>query len=216
MRSLNLRSIERRSFRAILSGGLIEMMFGSASSYALSDAGASSVGSSCALIAGCALGLLGTSVFRRDYVIPRVGRVVFSPRRDQRVRRMRVLLAVSVAVTVGLVVITALGLHVRSPASRSISGHHVAAIISAVVVLPLAALSFFLDSARFVLLGALIAMAEFALTTFDRYGGPPHDRVIVYALLGTIAFAIGVLSFVRVVRRVSRRVIGEEVSADER
>jgi hypothetical protein len=217
MNGLNLHDIERRGWRATLQGGLTEILFGilmlgGATSYVLSDFGAPSSASSGALLAACALGLLLTYVLRRRYVAPRVGRARFSAARRRRLRRMRVLLAACVAVTVGLVVATVLAGRANAGVLGVLHGYRIAAVVSAVVLVPLGALALFLDHPRFLLLGGLIAAAEFALATFDRYGGPPHDRVLAYGVLGAVSLIVGFATFARFVRRVPR--IDREVSND--
>jgi hypothetical protein len=209
MNGLDLRDIEQRSWRTTLQGGLTEILFGilllgGAASYVLSDFGAPSPASSGALLTACVLGLLLTYVLRRRYVAPRVGRARFSAARRRRLRRMRVLLAACVAATVGLVVATVLAGRANAGVLGVLHGYRMAAVVSAVVLVPLGALALFLDHPRFLLLGGLIAAAEFALATFDRYGGPPHDRVLTYGVLGAVSLAVGFVTFARFVRRVPR------------
>jgi len=209
MNELDLRTIERRSWRAALRGGLTEILFGTlmlggAASYVLSDFGAPSIASTGALLAACVLGVLLTHVLRQRHVAPRVGRAKFSAARRRRLRRMRVLLAACVVVTIGLVVATALAGRADTGVLGVLRGYRMAAVVSTVVLVPLGVLALFLDHPRFLLLGGLIAAAEFVLATLDRYGGPPHDRVLVYGVIGGASLAIGFATFARFVRRVPR------------
>jgi hypothetical protein len=209
MRPLSLHDIERQSWRATLHGGVIEilfgiMMFAAALSYLSSDVGASSAFSLAVLVGVQGAGLLLCLFLRRRYVAPRVGRVVFSPTRRKRLLRMRILLAVAVSCTAALVVLTALAGRSNAPALSGLSPYRVAAVVSAVVLLPLGTLAYFLEFPRFLLLGLYIALAEVALAWFDAHGGAAHDEAIVYAALGLIGSTIGWITFVRFLRRVPR------------
>lgn len=219
MNPMNLRDLERRSWRTTLRGGLTEILFGilwlgGAASYALSDLGAPSAASTGTLVASCVVGLVLTQVLRRRYIAPRVGRARFSADRRRRLQRMGALLAVCVAATVGLVVVTALAGRTDVSVLGAFAGYRMAAVVSAVVLVPLGLLALFLDHPRFLLLGGLIAAAEFALATLDRYGGPPHDRVLVYGVVGVVSLVIGLATLARFVRRIPP-VRGEAIADGE-
>jgi hypothetical protein len=218
MNELSLRNIERRSWRATLHGGLIEilfgiMMFAAALSYLSSDVGASSAVSLVVLVGVQGAGLLLSIFLRRRHIAPRVGHVVFSRMRKKRLLRMKILLAIAVLCTTVMVVLTAIAGRSNTSSLSSLTPYSVAAIVSAVVLLPLGALAYFLEFPRFLLLGLYITAAEFALARFDACGGAAHDEAIVYAALGLIGSTIGWVTFVRFLRRVPRT--GPEVTGDE-
>lgn len=209
MNQLSLHDIERRGWRATLQGGLIEilfgiMMFAAALSYLVSDIGASSAISLVVLIGVQGAGLLLSIFLRRRYIAPRVGHVVFSPMRKKRLLRMKILLAIAVLCTMVLVVLTAIAGRSNASSLSALTPYSVAAIVSAIVLLPLGALAYFLEFPRFLLLGLYIAAAEFVLGWFDAHGGAAHDEVIVYAVLGLIGSTIGWITFVRFLQRVPR------------
>ena len=207
MRELSLRNIERRSWRSTMGGGVIEimfgiMMFGGAISYLVSDLGAPSAASTASLVVLHAAALALMLWMRKRYVLPRVGRAAFSANRMRRLRRMRVLLAVCVAATVTLVVLTVLAGRTGVSLLGPVSAAPIVAVVAVIVLVPLGALAIFLDYPRFLLLGVLIVAAEGALALFDRYGAPPFDRTLVYGTIGLISLILGLISFLRFLRRV--------------
>jgi len=209
MRDLSLHHIERRSWRATLRGGLIEVMFGvmmfaGAAAYLVSDLGAPSAASTATLIGLHVVALALMLWMRHRFVTPRIGRVAFSANRKRRLRRMSILLAVCVLATVALVVLTTLAQRTGISLLGPISAAPVVAIVAVIVLVPLGALAFFLDYPRFLLLGGLVVAAEAVLALFERYGGPPHDRTLVFGAIGLVSLTIGLIAFVRFVRRVPR------------
>ena len=89
MRELSLHNIERRSWRTTMQGGLIEilfggMMFAGAMSYLISDLGAPSAASTATLIMLHLAALLLMIWMRKKYILPRIGRAVFSGSRKRR------------------------------------------------------------------------------------------------------------------------------------
>ena len=206
MNELSLRNIERRSWRRTMGGGVIEimfgiMMFGGAISYLVSDLGAPSAASTATLIVLHAAALLLMLRLRKRYVLPRIGRVAFSANRKRRLRRMTVVLAVCVAVTIALVVMTVLATRTGTSLLGPVSAAPIVAVVAVVVLVPLGALAIFLDYPRFLLLGGLIVAAEGALALFDKYGAPPYDRTVVFGAVGLISLVIGLITFTRFVRR---------------
>jgi len=209
MDRLNLRDIERRSWRTTMEGGLIEILFGvmmvaGAASYLVSDLGAPSAASTATLIALHVGALLLMLWMRRRYVLPRVGRAMFSANRTRRLRRMSLLLAICVLVTIALVVLTVLASRTGRSLLGPVSAAPVVAVVAVIVLVPLGALAIFLDYPRFLLLGGLIVAAEAALALFERYGAPPHDRALVYGTIGLVNLTLGLTLFARFVRRVPR------------
>ena len=209
MNQLNLRTIERRSWRSTMGGGVIEIMFGimmfaGATSYLVSDLGAPSAASTAALIVLHAAALLLMLWLRKRYVLPRVGRATFSANRKRRLRRMTILLAACVAVTVTLVVLTVLASRTEISLLGPISAAPIVAVVAVIVLVPLGALAIFLDYPRFLLLGGLIVAAEAALALFDKYGSPPFDRTLVFGVIGLISLSLGLITFARFLRRVPR------------
>jgi len=209
MSELSLHNIERRSWKATMHGGLLEILFGimllaSASSYLVTDLGAPSAAGTATLIALHIVGLLLMLWMRRRYIVPRVGRAVFGNTRKRRLRWMRVLLAVCVLATVALVVLTVLARRTGISLLGPIGDAPVVAIVAVIVLVPLGALAFFLDTPRFLLLGGMIVAAEVLFAVFEQTGAPPHDRTLVYGALGAGSLAVGLATFARFVRRFPR------------
>jgi hypothetical protein len=218
MRSLDLHDIERRSWRAMLQGGLVEIMFGGmmfagATSYLISDLGASSAASTATLIGLHAAALLLMFWMRRRYVLPRVGRAKFSPNRIRRLRGLRILLAVCVLVTATLVALTVLANRTGTSLLGPVSAAPIVAVVAVIVLVPLGALAVFMNYPRFLLLGGLIVGAEAVLAILGHFGPPPHDRTLVFGIAGVISLALGLTTFVRFMRRVPRP-DSEEVNHD--
>ena len=207
MNGLSLRNIERRSWRSTMGGGVIEimfgvMMFGGAISYLVSDLGAPSAASTATLILLHIAALLLMFRLRKHYVLPRIGRATFSASRKRRLRRMTILLAVCVAATVALVVMTAVAGRTGTSLLGPVSSTPIVAVVAVVVLVPLGALAIFLDYPRFLLLGGLVVAAEAALALFAKYGEPPHGRAIVYGTIGFVSLGLGLITFARFVRRI--------------
>lgn len=209
MNQLSLRNIERRSWQSTMGGGVIEIMFGimmfaGATSYLISDLGAPSAASTAALIVLHAAALLLMLWLRKRYVLPRVGRAAFSANRMRRLHRMRILLGICVAVTVTLVVLTVLATRTGTSLLGPVSAAPVVAVVAVIVLVPLGALAIFLDYPRFLLLGGLVVGAEAVLALLDKYGAPPYDRTLVFGTIGLISLSLGLITFVRFLRRVPR------------
>jgi len=218
MSELSLRQIERRSWKATMQGGLIEILFGimmlaGAVSCLITDLGAPSAAGITVLIALHAVGLLLMFWIRKRYVLPRVGRVVFGATRKRRLRWMIFLLTVCVLATITLVVLTVLAQRTEISLLGPISATPIVAIVTVIVLVPLGAMSLFLDSPRFLLLGGMIVAAEGFCAVFEHIGTPPHHRTLVYGILGVVSLTIGSVTFTRFVRRIPRHnsgVIGYE------
>jgi hypothetical protein len=207
MSKLNLRDIERRSWRSTMGGGVIEIMFGvmmfaGAISYLVSDLGAPSAASTATLVVLHAVALLLMFRLRKRYVLPRIGRATFSTSRKRRLRRMTILLAVCVAATIALVVMTAIAGRTETSLLGPVSATPIVAVVAVVVLVPLGALAVFLDYPRFLLLGGLIVAAEAGLALLAKYGEPPHGRAIVYGTIGLISLVIGLITFARFLQRI--------------
>ncbi len=209
MDNLNLRHIEQRSWKATMQGGSIEILFGimmiaGAISCLITDLGAPSAAGTTTLIALHAVGVLLMFWMRKRYVLPRVGRAVFGTTRKRRLRWMIVLLTVCVLATITLVVLTVLAQRTEISLLGPISAAPIVAIVAVIVLVPLGAMSLFLDTPRFLLLGGMIVGAEGLCAVFEQIGTPPHHRTLVYGILGVVGLAIGSVTFMRFVRRIPR------------
>jgi len=217
MNELSLHDIERRSWKTTMQGGLLEILFGimllaGATSCLVTDLGASSAAGTAMLVLLHVAGLLSMFWMRKRYVVPRVGRAVFGGTRKRRLRWMSLILAICVLATVALVVLTVLAQRTGISLLGPISAAPVVAIVAAIVLVPLGALAIFLDCPRFLWLGGMIVSAETLLAVFERIGSPPHDRTLVYGVLGAVSLTIGFTTFARFVRRVPR--VDREVTGD--
>jgi len=127
-------------------------------------------------------------------VLPRMGTAVFSPQRNNRTKHARIALAIMVAATVGLVVLTASGL-----LQTVIGDWSPYLFIGAVFVLTLSFLAFFLDYPRLYAYGWFLAfMDPFAVWMEAQTGWIFPSGATVF---GGIIVLIGIMTFARFLSR---------------
>jgi hypothetical protein len=110
---------------------------------------------------------------------------------------------VCVLVTAALVVLTHVG---RSPLRlfSQLGGYALPTVVALVVGIPLATIAAFLQFGRMLIHAALFIAATFALTTFGHDFMAPIPGAIAFAVSGSISLLIGVVIFIRFVRRIPR------------
>jgi len=220
MTSIRLQDIERRSWRMSSRDGLTDILFG----FCLLGACVSSVVgmwetpdwvpiASLAVVQFGGFGI--TSWMRRREVTPRTGHVKFAAKRTQRVRFMRIMLGICAAVTVLLVAATSLQHRFGYLLFGKGGAWSVWAIVTAVVMIPIAALAVVFDNPRLLLHGSLFVIAEFLLMVIGLEDFTPYAGPLVFGIGSAISFSIGIPIFVHFLRSVPRITIGSLGSSSD-
>jgi hypothetical protein len=202
MKDLSLRTMEARSWRARQQGGLMDILFGflllGICIAALTDTwGVPSWGRIPVL---AAVQFTGVGVFwflQRRYLLPRLGNVRYGERRQHRIRFTRFALAICVALTAALVVLTALSRRLGISFLGNGSAVTVWAVSAAVVLVPIGVVALVRESPRLVLYGGLIIAGEFLLMVVRVTDFLPLADVLIFGVGSLTAFAIGIPIFVR-------------------
>jgi len=209
MKALDLQRIERKSWRMLHRDGLMDALFGvlflAAAVVGILDQ--TTVPDALRIVALVVIqfsGVLAMTLLRRRCVAPRLGRVKYAPQRVKRMKSLRILLASCVAVTALLVVLTALSGRLGFSFLGDIGGLHVWAIITAVVVVPIAGLALFLDYPRLLIYAGLFSAVEFLHVVVELPKRVPFGAAYAYGAASIIAFAIGIPIFLRFLRTTPR------------
>ncbi|MCP4417456.1 MAG: hypothetical protein GY805_12600 [Chloroflexi bacterium] len=158
---INLKEVERKAFRASFQDGMSDVMLGSVLAVMSLVPWLESLGVKRPfyyLIAFAILVLVWAEkkIITKRFIIPRLGKVTFSPERKNRIKWARVAMSIMVAVTIGLVILTATGaLQGSARASSPWSGY---LFIGAVFVITLSLLAFFLDYPRLYFYGWFLTL----------------------------------------------------------
>ncbi len=217
MQELNLRTIEARSWKVRQQDGLFDIYFG-ALMLAIAVSALTEVLGATSLVRLLTLMVLqfsavgGFALAKRRYATPRVGAVKFGAARVRRSRASRIALLVCVLATVALVVLTAVGRSPVDPFDR-LGRFALPTVVTLIVGIPLTALAIFLQFERILLHAALFAAAAFALAASGKSFMAPIPGAIAFGASGLISVGIGLVLFVRFVRRTPRE--REAVLSDE-
>jgi len=209
MTSIRLHDIERHSWRMTNKDGLLDILFG----FMLLGACISSlVGMwetpdwlrilSLSVIQFSGVGFM--IWMRRRVVVPRIGHVKFAAKRTRRLRTMGIMLGACVAVTVLLVLATSLSNRFGFSLFGEVGAWPVWAVVTAVIMIPIAALAVVLDYPRLLLHGSLFVIAEFLLLVIGLEDITPNAGPIVFGVGSLISFSIGIPIFVHFLRSVPR------------
>jgi hypothetical protein len=212
MGELDLRGIERRSWRMSRQDGLLDALFGviflAAAVVAILDQ--TPVPPAARIASLCAIQFSGVGAvvwIRRRYVAPRLGYVKYSPQRRRSRITLRNMLAICVAATTALVVLTALsdriGLHLIGDLGAW-------GTITAVVLVPIGAIAFFLDYPRLLIYAGLLSGVEFLHIVVGLPSRVPYAGAYAYGAASVVAFAIGIPIYVSFLRRFPRMPVGAE------
>jgi hypothetical protein len=159
----DLQAIERKAFKSTQDDGLLEMQFGAVliilgfTAY-IDDMGISNPYYGYLLIlASPLIVILG----RRYITQPRLGRVIFGMDRQQRQAKMTLILTASVLVGLLMFILGATNV-IRIP--DVLRPYVLSAIIAGAIFLTLAAIGYFMNNRRFVIIGAIFAGSELTIT----------------------------------------------------
>jgi hypothetical protein len=209
MISIRLHDIERRSWRMVNQDGLMDILFGF---MLLGPCVSAFVGM---LETPDWLRLVTLSVIqfsgvgfmiwmRRSAVAPRIGHVKFAARRTRRLRSMRILLGACVAVTALLVAATSLSQRFGFSLFGDVGAWSVFGVVTAVIMVPIAALAIVLDYPRLLFHGSLFVIAEFCLLVIGLEDVTAYAGPIVFGAGSIISFSIGIPIFAHFLRSVPR------------
>jgi hypothetical protein len=161
--STDLEAIESRLFQSTQDDGFLELQFGvillilGITAY-IDDIGILNYYYGYFLIlASPLIVILG----RRYITEPRLGRVKFGVKRQQRLAKATIILAASVLLGL-LVFILAATTSMRIP--QDVRPYVIPAIIALTIFLTLAAMAYFMNNPRFVVIGAIFAGSELSIT----------------------------------------------------
>lgn len=219
MNHLNLRSLESETWRANQRDGLFDLFFavlflGIALSQ-VADGVWHSEGATLGILVGVqSCGAAGLWWARRRITQPRLGVVRFAAERVRRIRTTRIALAVCVAATLALVLLTALGGRPGNPFAAPVSRVTVSAVAAGLVLIPLALIALFMEFPRILAHGVLFAAAEFGGTLLE--GTSLHfPRAITFGVAAFCSAVIGATLLVRFLRTTRiRTASGEPGSPD--
>jgi len=214
MKALDLKSMERQSWKLLQQDGLTDILFGaiflSAAVVGVLDETPVADGIRIAVLAAIQFGgVIGMILLRRRYVAPRLGRVKFAAQRVRRTRMMRGFLALCVAVTILLVVLTSLSGKLGFAPFGNLGALGVWLVISAVILVPIGAIAYFLEYPRLLLYGMFLSLAEFLHVVVELPEQLPFAAAYVQGLFSLIAFATGITIFVRFLRSTPKPEIHE-------
>jgi len=209
MTSIRLQDIERHSWRMINKDGLMDIVFGFLLLGACISALVGMWGTpdwlrilSLSVIQFSGVGFM--IWMRRRVVAPRIGHVKFAAKRTQRLRTMRIMLGACVAVTMLLVLATSLSGRFGFSLFGEVGAWSVWGILTAVVMIPIAAIALVLDYPRLLLHGSLFVIAEFCLLVIGLEDITPYAGAIVFGVGSLISFSIGIPIFIRFLRSIPR------------
>ena len=115
-------------------------------------------------------------------------------------RATRAFLSLCVAMTLAIVLLTALGGRFGNLLAGPASRYTVSAMAAGLVFLVFSGLALFLEFPRLLIHGALFAGAEFAGTWLEELGVVGYPRAIVFGVAAVVSAAIGVVLLVRFLR----------------
>ncbi len=206
MREPNLRALESRSWKARQQDGLFDIYLGALMLAIALSALVEALGAAApfrivalAVLQFSAAG--GFALARRRLATPRIGAVKFGAGRAKRSRVLRAALGVCVALTVALVVLTAVG---RSPLGffSGLGDFALPTVVSLVVGIPLAAIAMFLEFPRLLVHAALFIAATFGLSASGHSFMDPIPGAVAFGVAGAVSVAVGAVILARFVRRV--------------
>jgi len=209
MRTLDLRSLERSSWRLFQQDGLTDALLGmiclAAAVVAVLECAEVASGIQTAIMLGIPLSGVSTMIWiRKRYVKPRVGRVKYAASRLRKVRRLQAVLVLCVASTVALVVLTMVSDVLEIPWFTGVGALGAWISITAIII-PIGTLAFFLDSPRLLVYATLLSGAEYLHILVRLPDRVPYAAAYVYGAISLTALTVGITAYVRFVRRCPRQ-----------
>ena len=151
---------------------------------------------------------------RRRITQPRLGVVRFAAKRVRRIRTTSIVLAVCVAATLALVLLTALGGRAGNPFAGPVSRVTVSAVAAGLVLIPLALIAWFQEFPRILAHGVLFAAAEFGGTWLEETA-VQFPRAISFGGAALISSLLGAVLFARFLRTTRVRTAQDEPGSSD-
>lgn len=213
---MSLRAIESGSWKTMQQNGLFDLFFGmvlsiSAVSMLLDEPGVAAAIRIGATLALYAAGIAGNWLARKRYVVPRTGSVKPGADRRRRIRQSRLVLAISVLLTLALLALITIARFSPAHWLGELGGFAPPAMIGLIVLVPLAVLAYVLEYPRLVIHAVLFVGAEFATVALARSTLIPTAGAIAFVSVAVVSLTIGAVVFARFLRSIPivRRVPSE-------
>ena len=222
MRPLSLRAIESESWKTMHENGLLDLFFGvvltaNALSMLLDQLGVAAAIRIGATLALYAVGIIGSLRLRQRCVVPRTGTARFGMGRRHRVRWTRIVLAISVLLTLALLVSITIARFSPARWFDPLGDYASSALIGIVILVSLGALAYTLDYPRLVIHGMLFVGAEFATVGLRRSLSIPAPGAVAFGSAAVVSLIIGLVVFARFLRTVPRvRRLPPEATGNDR
>jgi len=221
MNELNLRAIESRSWKAMQQNGLFDLLFGlvlaaNALSMLLDELGIAAAIRIASTLTLYIAGIAGSWLARKRYVVPRTGTVKLGSDRRRRVRGSRLVLSISVLLTLALLALITIARFSPAHWLGELGGFAPSAMIGLIVLVPLAVLAYVLEYPRLVIHAVLFVGAEFATVALARSALIPATGAIAFGSAAAVSLTIGSVVFAKFLRSVPivRRVPSEAGAND--
>jgi len=201
---ISLKQVERKAFRLNFEDGLIDIQIGMVmlllgAADRLGEVGFGIWGMLAAVVLAIAFqGLL--ALVKRAFILPRVGRIKFSPHRRRRVWTLHWIVLATVILSFALVMGVRFIARSNANLASSRTAIWVIVIFFAVVVLAIfAGMTYFLDEPRLLLHGVMIFFAVPAYFALQEY--TEITSSLPYLVVGSIALVIGLTLLLRFLRK---------------
>jgi hypothetical protein len=222
MRPLSLRAIESESWKTMHQNGLFDLFFGvvlsaNALSMLLDELGVAAAIRIGAMLALYAVGIVGSWLLRRRCVVPRAGTAKFGTERRRRIRWTRIVLAISMLLTLALLALITIARFSPTRWLGALGDYGPSAFIGIIILIPLGMISYAFDSPRMLIHGTLFVGAEFATVALGHSCSLPAPGAIAFGSAAGVSLTIGLVVFTRFLRTVPRaQRLPAEATADDR
>ena len=196
--TVDLKALERRSWRSHFQDGLTEISLGLlfiafAFAQIFEQWGLPTPWNILVLALPA---LLVQIIGKRVITQPRIGRVKFGPRRKTARRRMLILSIASTIILATLVILTALGIF-PGRVAELLPGLGFMAVVALGTIALMTLIAFILDYSRLALIGAIVGVSLMAVEILHEVVGRPWHFLIGYGTAGLIMLILGSLLLIR-------------------
>jgi len=193
---INLREMEKRSFRSFFQDGMQDVGFGVLLlCFALAPVVRDMYGYAYIILL-VVPGPLVITLGRKYITQPRMGVAKFNEKRKTERKRIAKISAVSTLTLLALLSLTLLGIF-PGPTVRAIGGAGFMAAIGVAVVALMGYIAYLLDFKNMLYYGFIIGFGIVASEILHGVVGAPLDSLIVFGTSGTLLLAYGIVSVLR-------------------
>jgi hypothetical protein len=193
---ISLKEIEKKIYKSLFMDGLFEIvlgmsLFGNGLMAFLDD-----FIHPMNYIIGLSFSLLGFFIFllvKKYVIIPRLGQVKISFKKSSSAKRLALILIISIIFTIIWFIISLTNIF---PANYLI----VVISIAIIVIIPMGFIAYFAKSPQIYLYAVSIVLT-FPFVEVLYYFGFPYSGLIVYSILGCIIISIGLIFFIRFLKK---------------